>query len=144
MPAFGPYVWIIGGLIVSILELFVPGVYLLWFGAAGIATGAIVWFWPLSFIGELAAFGAFAILAVALGYVLTRRATDNEGEQPFLNRRAEQLVGRTVTLTGNIENGVGRVSVDDTIWRIEGPDLPAGTRVTISGVRGAVLEVKPA
>ncbi|WP_342360962.1 NfeD family protein [Terrarubrum flagellatum] len=144
MPALGPYLWIIGGLVVSILELFAPGVYLLWFGLAGVAVGGLVWFWPLEFFGELVAFAGFAIVAVALGYFLTKRATDNEGEQPFLNRRGEQLVGRTVTLSSGIENGVGRLSVDDTIWRAEGPDMPAGSRAVITGVSGTTLMVKAA
>lgn len=144
MPALGPYVWLIAGLIVSILELFAPGVYLLWFGLAGIAVGALVWFWPLTFIGELMVFALFAIIAVAAGYLLTRRATDNEGEQPFLNRRGEQLVGRAVVLTSAIENGVGRLSVDDTIWRAEGPDMPAGARAVITGVDGTTLKIRAA
>ncbi|MBN9063097.1 MAG: hypothetical protein BGP06_08635 [Rhizobiales bacterium 65-9] len=144
MQSLGPYLWIIGGLILSILELFAPGIYLMWFGLAGVATGALLWFWPLGFIGELMAFVTFSLIAVAAGYLLTRRATDNEGEQPLLNRRADQLIGRTVVLTSGIENGVGRVSVDDTVWRAEGPDMPAGARVIITGVSGTVLKVKEA
>lgn len=144
MQSLGPYVWAIGGIILSIIELFAPGIYLMWFGLAGVATGVLLWFWPLGFIGELIAFAVFAIIAVAAGYLLTRRATDNEGEQPLLNRRADQLIGRTVVLTNGIENGVGRVSVDDTIWRAEGPDMPAGARAVIVGVAGTVLKVKAA
>ena len=81
---------------------------------------------------------------LAIGRLLTRRASDNEGEQPFLNRRGEQLVGRTVVLINGIENGVGRVSVDDTIWRAEGPDMPAGSRAVIAGVSGTTLKVTAA
>lgn len=144
MPPLGPYVWIIAGFIVSILEMFAPGVYLLWFGIAGVATGLLVWLWPLSFVGELIAFALFSAVSLAIGRLLTRRATDNEGEQPFLNRRGEQLVGRSVVLTAAIENGAGRLSIDDTIWRAEGPDMPAGSRAVITGVDGTTLKVKAA
>ena len=45
-------------------------------------------------------------------------------------------------LTEAIVNGRGRLSIDDTVWRIEGPDLPAGTRVTVSAAEGSRLKVK--
>jgi membrane protein implicated in regulation of membrane protease activity len=141
MAALGPYVWIIGGLIIAILEMFAPGVYLLWFGLAGVATGALVWLWPLGFVGELVAFALLAIVFVAIGRIVTKRVSDGPGEQPYLNRRADGLVGRIVILTGAIENGAGRLSVDDTIWRVEGPDMPAGSRAVITGVDGTTLKV---
>jgi membrane protein implicated in regulation of membrane protease activity len=42
-----------------------------------------------------------------------------------------------------IENGRGRVRVGDTLWSAEGPDAPAGTRVTVTGSKGTVLVVAP-
>jgi membrane protein implicated in regulation of membrane protease activity len=144
MTPIGPYLWMIGGLVLAIFEMFVPGVYLLWFGLAGVATGLLVWFWPLEFNGELISFAIFAVISVAIGRVVTRRANDAAGEQPFLNRRADGLVGRIVILTGAIENGAGRLSVDDTIWRVEGPDMPAGSRAVITGVSGTTLKVTAA
>ncbi len=141
MVALGPYPWMIAGIALAILEMFVPGVYLLWFGLAGVATGLLAMAWPMSFNGELIAFAAFAVISVAVGRIVTKRATGGAGEQPYLNRRADGLVGRIVILTGAIENGAGRLSVDDTIWRVEGPDMPAGTRAVITGVDGTTLKV---
>jgi len=40
-------------------------------------------------------------------------------------------------------NGRGSVHAGDTIWRVEGAALPAGTRVKIVGVDGTVLKVEP-
>lgn len=144
MAPLGPYAWLIGGLVVAILEMFAPGVYLLWFGLAGIIAGGVLFLWPLSFVGELILFALLAAASVLAGRALTKRAGDNEGEQPYLNRRAEGLVGRIVILSGAIENGAGRLSIDDTIWRVEGPDMPAGTRAVITGVTGTVLKVAAA
>jgi membrane-bound ClpP family serine protease len=36
------------------------------------------------------------------------------------------------------------VKVDDSIWRAVGPDIEAGARVRVTGVRDAVLVVEPA
>jgi membrane protein implicated in regulation of membrane protease activity len=34
--------------------------------------------------------------------------------------------------------------VGDTIWRVEGPELPKGARIRIVGTDGSVLKVEPA
>ena len=39
-------------------------------------------------------------------------------------------------------NGVGKVVVDDSTWRVKGPDLPAGTHVRVVGVDGVVFVVE--
>ena len=59
---------------------------------------------------------------------LARAGRGGERDQPFLNRRAEALVGRVFTLEKPIVDGVGTVRIDDTVWRVTGPDSPAGTR----------------
>jgi membrane protein implicated in regulation of membrane protease activity len=60
---------------------------------------------------------------------------------PFLNRRAAALVGRVFTLEKPIVDGSGTVRIDDTIWRVAGPDAPAGSRVKVVQVDGANLTV---
>jgi len=60
---------------------------------------------------------------------------------PFLNRRADALVGRVFTLEKPIIDGAGTVRIDDTIWRVAGPDAPAGSRVKIVQADGASLTV---
>jgi membrane protein implicated in regulation of membrane protease activity len=79
---------------------------------------------------------------VFVGYrlrALRRPASDH----PVLNRRGEQYVGRQFTLEQPIVNGRGSVKVDDTVWRVAGPDLPAGARFTVRGADGATLLVEP-
>jgi len=61
-------------------------------------------------------------------------ARDNRpGEQPFLNDRAARLVGGTYVLTKPIVDGHGQIKVDDTNWRVTGPDLPSGSKVQVAG-----------
>jgi membrane protein implicated in regulation of membrane protease activity len=63
---------------------------------------------------------------------------------PGLNRRAEQLIGSEAALDEPIENGVGRIRLGDTVWRVRGPDLPAGEKVRVVAVEGALLDVRHA
>jgi membrane protein implicated in regulation of membrane protease activity len=63
---------------------------------------------------------------------------------PFLNKRADALVGRVFTLEKPIIDGAGTVRIDDTVWRVAGPDAPAGSRVRIVQADGASLTVAAA
>ena len=63
---------------------------------------------------------------------------------PFLNKRADALVGRVFTLEKPIIDGSGTVRIDDTIWRVAGPNAPAGSRVRIVQADGASLRVTAA
>jgi len=65
-------------------------------------------------------------------------------DQPDLNRRAAQLVGRTLVVAEAIEGGRGKVRVGDTLWPAEGPDVPAGTEVRVTAARVTVLVVEVA
>jgi membrane protein implicated in regulation of membrane protease activity len=71
-------------------------------------------------------------------------AVDPQLESPFLNRRTEALIGRAFTLEKPIVDGVGAVRIDDTIWRVNGPDAAAGSRVRVIRADGANLTVEPA
>jgi membrane protein implicated in regulation of membrane protease activity len=64
-------------------------------------------------------------------------------DQPFLNRRADRFIGYEAVIDEPIRDGFGRLSLDDTVWRITGPDLDAGRRVRVVGSDGPVLKVEP-
>ena len=136
----GAWTWWIVGVILLGLELLVPGNVFVWFGVAAILTGALALFAGFAWQTELI---IFAVLAVGLAFA-GRRVFGRDrgpGDQPFLNDRAARLVGRDYVLAEPIVDGKGRVRIDDTNWRITGPDLPSGAKVRIAGADGAVLKV---
>jgi membrane protein implicated in regulation of membrane protease activity len=51
------------------------------------------------------------------------------------------MIGRTATLAEPIREGRGRIQSGDTLWRVSGPDLPAGTRVKVVGANDIDLEL---
>ena len=87
----------------------------------------------------------FAVLSLVAVFAARRylRSQEGESDRPLLNRRALQHVGRSYVLAEAIENGRGKVKIGDTLWRVEGPDAPAGTQVTVTGADGTVLIVEP-
>lgn len=139
----GIWNWFLLGIVLLCIELVAPGTFMLWFGVAALAVGIVSllvdWSWQI----QVVAFGLLSIISVGLSRQLLR-GRQSKSDTPFLNRRAEAIVGRGFVLEEPIVNGRGRLSVDDTIWRIEGPDLPAGTPVTVSGASGSLLRVEKA
>ena len=91
---------------------------------------------------QLMIFSGLSVVSIAL-FRRYQRRNPAITDQPALNRRGEQYIGRTFTLEQPVVNGVGTLRVDDSTWRIAGDDLPAGTRVTVTGVDGVVLEISP-
>lgn len=142
----GPWNWVAFGLVLLVLEIAIPGVFLLWFGLAAIVIGVLtVMFANAAFWPWEAQILVFLILALVLAYYGKRMMDKgDETDEPLLNQRSAQLVGRTATLSEPIAEGRGRIKLDDTTWRIKGPDLPAGTRVKVTSVDGNDLAVEAA
>jgi hypothetical protein len=60
------------------------------------------------------------------------------------NQRGQQYTGRILTLDDPIIDGIGKVRVDDSVWRVTGPDLPAGAQIRVVGVDGVDFIVEGA
>jgi membrane protein implicated in regulation of membrane protease activity len=134
--------WIVAGLLL-ILELMLPSFFFLWLGIAAAATGFTLLMLPsMPLVLQLVIFAVASIIAV-LAWRKVRENRPVESDQPNLNRRGRQYVGRVFTLNRPIENGVGKVVVDDSTWRVKGPDLPAGTHVRVTDIDGVVFIVAP-
>ncbi len=136
----GVWNWFILGGVLLAVEIVAPGTFVLWLGIAALVVGAlslaIAWPWQAQFV-------AFAVLAFA-SILLWRRLspkTEEPAAQPFLNRRADGFVGRVFTLEKPIADGTGSVRIGDTVWQVRGADLPAGTRIVVTGADGATLLV---
>jgi inner membrane protein len=135
----GSWNWLIFGFIMMALELAAPGVFMFWLGLAALLVGLVSFVFDPSWQTQLILFSVFAVAAVPLWrrFALTTASQSN----PFLNRRTDALVGREFTLEKPIVDGNGTVRIDDTIWRVAGPDAPAGSRVRVVRADGASLTV---
>ncbi len=136
--------WFALGLLLLIVEVIGFSGYLLWPGVAAIVTGTLLTLFP-QMPWELQAL-VFAIASV-VSLVLWRRHLrlhPRPVDEPFLNKRAASYVGRVLVLSEALENGRGKLRVDDSNWEVEGPDLPAGSRVRVVGARDMILRVESA
>ena len=132
--------WVIGvGLLV--LEALAPGAIFLWLGISAGVVGLLLLVIPsMTWEIQLLIFSVLSVVAVVAWkkYRPMPAATD----QPTLNRRGEAYIGRTFTLSEPIVNGMGKLRVDDTIWRVSGADMPVGRKVQVTGVDGTTLRVE--
>ena len=140
----GGWNWLILAVILMALELIAPGVFLFWLGLAAFLVGLVSFVLHPSWQAQLLMFAVFAAAAVPVWRRLAHTAPNADDSNAFLNRRAEALVGRVLTLEKPIVDGSGTVRIDDTVWRVAGPDTPAGSRVKIVRADGADLTVAAA
>lgn len=143
----GGWRWIVLGLVLLSIELIAPGTVLLWLGIAALAVGAIAFFVDPGWQVEVLAFAVLGLGAAVGWWFLGRPNNAAVSDQPMLNRRAERHVGKSFTLDDPIVGSQGRIRIDDTTWRVTGPDLAAGSRVKVvraDGVMLVVVEDRPA
>lgn len=134
--------WLVAGVALIILEMFAPSTIFVWLGIAASAVGVTLIAWPdMSWELQAILFAALSVVSLVAG----RRWASQRPEpanDTHLNRRGHNYIGKTYTLEQPIERGSGRIHLGDTWWRIEGPDLPAGQKVKITGINGSSLQVE--
>src|SRR5258707_11947260 len=95
--SLGFWNWFIAGGILLAIELIAPGTFMMWLGLSAIAVGlislAVAWSWQAQFV----AFAIFVVISIPIWRRLARRV-ETPGDQPFLNRRQDALIGRVFTL----------------------------------------------
>lgn len=133
--------WFTLSVVLMIAESLFPGSFLIWFGVGALAAGLALLAVPgLAWQAQGVIFALVAVAAI-IGWRRYKAANPELSSHPSLNRRGQAYVGRHFTLDAPIVDGVGRLHVDDTLWRVEGADLPVGTQVTVIDVVGTTLRV---
>jgi len=135
------WAWLIAGALLAIAEMAIPGIFLIWIGAAAFLTGLIALLFPLPLEWELGVFAVAAIVSVLASLRLIQKGPVIS-DDPLLNERIARLVGRTVTVVEAIAHGEGRVRVGDGVWTAIGDDCAVGDKVRIIGARDGRLEVE--
>src|ERR1700726_3523343 len=92
----GTWNWLVFGLVLMALELIAPGVFLFWLGLAALLVGLLSFVVEPSWQTQLLMFAVFAACAVPVWRRLARQKP-GQNNSPFLNKRADALVGRTFT-----------------------------------------------
>ncbi len=141
--------WGFGALLV-VLEVVVSGTFLLWMGISAGVIGVIVYF-SQTYFGQNVAweiqFTLFAVFSLASIFLSRKYLQSTADEQSTLSARGKGYIGMVVIVEESIVNGVGKVRVEDTVWRVQGDhiadgEVAAGERVRITDIKGATFEVE--
>jgi len=137
-----PWHWWVVGFLLIIVEMLAPTGHALWLGVAALVVGSLLWLFPgMNWKLQMLIFAVISIVSV----LLYKKLTGNKPQitdSPDLNRRGERYIGRVFTIEEPIVNGVGKIKVDDSTWRVRGADQPAGTTVMVTAVEGSTLQVE--
>lgn len=137
--------WWIAAAAFLILEMFAPGVVFIWMGIAASIVGATLFAIPdLAWELQFSIWGILAVLSAIVGRNYIRK-NPIKTDEPNLNKRGHQYIGRTLTLEEATVNGQGKVKIDDSLWKIEcDADIKAGTKIKVTDLDGVVLTVEKA
>ncbi|TNE58786.1 MAG: NfeD family protein [Alphaproteobacteria bacterium] len=139
--------WCILGIALIGVEVLAPSSYFLWPGVSALVVGLLSWLFPgMSATWEIGIFVTLAVVTSAAWQIWFKGKTE-VSDEPQLNRRASQYIGRKVVLREDFVDGAGYVSIDDSRWRAEsetGANLATGTRVEVIAVDGITFRVKEA
>jgi hypothetical protein len=144
LPLIGPWFWWIAAGLLLVGELLAPGIFLLWLAVAAGLTGLADLVLDLGWRGEIATFAVLSVVLVLASWKWVMGSRRPQSDQPTLNQRHHAYVGKVVPLTEAIVNGSGKVRIDDTLWDVDGADLPRGALVRIIGVSGLRLRAEKA
>jgi membrane protein implicated in regulation of membrane protease activity len=136
------WIWAIGGVLLLIAEIIAPGFFLVFVGAAAIATGLFTLLFDLGTAPQLILFAVYSVLAVLIGKRWYGEP-DTVDENLRLNDPSRRLVGKTVTVVEQVDDHAGRVRVGDGEWNARGGPAAPGERAKVTGVEGNCLIVEP-
>ena len=134
--------WLALAVFLLTIELLEPGMFFLWMAQASLITGGLLFLFPaMDWEIQLLLFSVFSLVGIA---VVRQFFKNNltKSDQPMLNKRTAQYIGRVFTLEQAIVNGQGKIRIDDSIWKVKGNDCPVGTRVKVIGAESIVLLVE--
>ena len=134
--------WMVLAVLLAAAETFMPGAVAIWFAASAAFIGLLLIVLPIPWQWQLIGFAVLGIVAM-LVYRSYRLKNPERDDQPNLNQRGVQYIGSELVLVEPIEQGSGKAKVGDGVWKVTGPELPAGARVRVTAVSGTVLIVIP-
>ena len=138
-----PWHWLVLGILLLGLETLGIGGFLIGFAIACFVQSLIVFLAPeLHWSLQIFIFAINAVIFTFL-YWKVFKPFNSRTDQPQLNDRAAQMVGRSAVIDVDMPHGEGKVMFGDTYWRIksEGP-LASGDAVSVTAAKDMVLMVQ--
>ena len=134
------WTWWILGLLLVVVEVVASGTFFLWMGVSAGVVGVVLYLAPgIAWEIQLAIFAVCSLLSIFLSRKYLQKSKE---EASTLGQRGKLYIGMVVLVEDAITNGIGKVRVEDTLWRARGADVEQGSRVRIVDISGATFQVE--
>lgn len=135
-----PMMWLVIALLLAASELVTGNFVMLMLAAAAgiVAISAQMGLDDITW--QIVLFGALSVSLTAVWY--RRRPKVLKPESNRVNTGMKRWLGRELMMADGIQDGRGRVAVDDSTWSVQGPDCAPGSRVRVVSVEGTTLVVE--
>lgn len=135
--------WLIAAAVLLLLEIIVPGIFLIWLGLGAALVGLFLLVVPgADPAWQLLALAVSICIAVAAGLKWQRKLVRQQPSE--LNLGLEGFIGRTAVVSQAFEHGLGRVRLEDSSYAARCQEQPeVGQPVQVTGTDGHSLIVEP-
>ena len=131
--------WLVLGLSLIILELFLWTVFLLWIGASAITVSIVFYLMPAT--ARPIELLIFVALSLASTFLAKRyypvKTVDDE-----LHEKAKTYIGKDCKVS-SIDDGAIKVKIGNSLWFAKGTELSVGQTVKIIDVESSTFIVEP-
>ena len=137
-----PWHWLTVAVVLIVIEMMIGTYFLLWVGFAAASTALIQWMFGVSWQAQMIVFFILSLASIVAWHYYAKNNPEVD-PMPNLNRRGHQHIGRTFNLSQAIVNGVGKINVNDSSWKVEAKeDLGQGEKVRVIDIVGTTLKVE--
>lgn len=146
-----PWHWLVLGMVLIIIEMFVPTFATLWFGAAAIAVAGLAWLLPISLSAQIIIWLVLSSLFIVAWFKFIQpRLAENRtkaglGGGVIIGETGMIIVKPVADRGGVVRFNVPIVGADEWQCRTRGEEVEVGDRVVVTDIMGNELIVtKPA
>jgi len=131
--------WLVFGLALVIVELFLWSMFLLWIGASAITVSIVFYLYPeVSWGLQVLSF----LLLSAVSTFLSKKYFPVKTVDDELNLNAKSHIGKECTVV-SIENSIVKVRLGESLWFAKGCEMSVGQKVQIVDVDSSTFIVEP-
>ena len=131
--------WLVFGLALIIVELFLWSMFLLWIGASAITISIVFYLYQdVSWGLQVLSFILLSVVSIFLAKkYFPVKTVDDE-----LSINAKSHIGKECTVV-SIENSIVKVSLGESLWFAKGCEMSVGQKVQIVDVESSTFIVEP-
>ena len=131
--------WLVFGLALVIVELFLWSMFLLWIGASAITISIVFYLYPgVSLVLQVLSF----LLLSAVSTFLAKKYFPVKTVDDELSINAKNHIGKECIVV-SMENNIVKVRLGESLWFAKGCEMSVGQKVQILDVDSSTLIVEP-